>query len=152
MEQGGSRASGSSSAPIGLASASNAASDAGGFFGSTRKLLLVSSTNEGHDEGSATKLIREIERMQDRCARLGALVARLGAAQQREQQGGDGDKDGEKGLEQMFAGQGEAEQQRQNVYFAAEEVQLHLSLFSVVVVGLDGGVGLFSSRRSTPAI
>lgn len=93
--------------------------------------MLVSFTNEEGDEGSDIKLKREIERMQDRCTRLGALVARLGAAQQREQQGGggggggggaDGHGDGEEEPEQLFTDLGEAEQQGQNVYFAAEEV------------------------------
>lgn len=149
MEQGCSRAtSGGSSGPVGLASASNAVSDTGGFLGSTRKLLLASSTNEEQD-GSASKLKKEIERMQDRCARLGAMVARLAAAQQREQRGGDGDRDGEKGLEQLFEGQGEAEQQKQDVYFAAEEVRCTVT--SLVVVALEGGVGsVFESPKQRP--
>eukprot|EP00752_Nemacystus_decipiens_P014341 g12759.t1 len=122
VEQGRSRgASNSSSTPVGVASVSNSASDAGGIVGSTKKLLLASSTNEGPDEARASKLKREIERMQDRCARLGALVARLGAAQQHEQQRGDMENYGETGLEQPFAGHGAAEQQKQNIFFAAEE-------------------------------
>ena len=84
--------------------------------------------------------------MQDRCARLGALVARLTAAQQREQRGGDGDRDGEKGLEQLFEGQGDAEQQKQDVCFAAEEVRCTVT--SLLWLPWREGWVLFSSCRS----
>eukprot|EP00903_Cladosiphon_okamuranus_P006429 g6291.t1 len=121
VEQERSRSTRGSRASVGRASASNAA---GGVVGPTRKLLLASFTNEEDNEGSASKLKREIERMQDRCSRLGALVARLVAARQREQQagGGEGGGDEDTGPEQLFTEAGEAERQRQNsVYSAGEE-------------------------------
>lgn len=123
VEQAWPKATCRSSVSTGRASTSSAASGTGGVVAPSRN-LLASSTDEEDDEGSAIKLKREIERMRDRCARLGTLVARLEAAQQREQQGeGEGDGDGEEGSEQLFTDLGGAEQRRQNVNFAAEEVQ-----------------------------
>lgn len=121
-------------------SASKSSFDAGAAVaapagGSTRKLLLQAfppdaGAGDGGEE-SAAKLRREIERMQDRRARLGGLVARLGPAlklcRRREEEGEEEEgpgrwrrlpsEDGEKGDKQ----EGEAE--RQSDFFAAEEVR-----------------------------
>ncbi len=103
--------------------------------GSTHKLQLLALPPDaaGGDEGeeSAVKLGKEIERMQDRSARLGGLVARLGPAlklcRRREEEGGEDrgpgrrrrrlPPDGEEG-----GGEREDETQ-QNELFASEEVR-----------------------------
>lgn len=88
------------------------------FAASARNLLSINTDEEAGDEGSAAKLKKEIERMQDRCLRLGALVARLGATQQREQKAGQA----EEGHQQLHTEQHGGEQ-GQNVAFAAGEVR-----------------------------
>lgn len=123
LEQGRPRTNGStsaSSAPTGRASASFASLHAGNMAASTRKLFLASFTSEDDEEGSAIGLKREIERMVNRCARLGALVARLVAGQQREHQ-----EEGSGGRGGGGDGDGEDKEQRQSERFAAAEVQFH---------------------------
>lgn len=92
----------------------------GSFAASARNLLSTTIGEEAGDEGSAAKLKKEIERMQDRCLRLGALVARLGAAQQREQKGGG---QAEEGSREHLRAEQHGDEQGQNVAFAAGEVR-----------------------------
>lgn len=125
MEQGRSTATRHSSfAPTDRSSASAAAFDMGSAAASARKQLsYFANDEEGEGEGdggSAAKLKKEIERMQDRCLRLGALVSRLGAAQQREQKGGG---QGEEAHAQLHTEQQYGGEQGRNVVFAAGEVR-----------------------------
>ncbi|CAN0256565.1 unnamed protein product, partial [Ectocarpus sp. 12 AP-2014] len=68
---------------------STAAAAAAAAASTTSKPSSVPTEHDGHQQeeserGSATTLKKEIGRMQDRCDRLGALVARLGVVQQQQ--------------------------------------------------------------------
>lgn len=120
MERGGSvdaRHSGFS--PIGRPSMPIAGFNMGTFAAAARAMLSTVTANEESDETSAAQLKKEIERMQDRCLRLGALVAQIGASQQRKQKRRG---QGEEGQEQLHA-ELHGVEQGQNVAFAAGEVR-----------------------------
>lgn len=119
-----------SRAAVDVAGAATAAAAAAAS--TTSKPSSSRTERDGHQQeesgrGSATTLKREIVRMQDRCARLGALVARLGVAQQQQR---DEQRKGEGAEAWVQDGTG----RRPSVVFAAEEVRSRypgLALFLV---------------------
>ncbi|CAM9301379.1 unnamed protein product [Ectocarpus fasciculatus] len=124
---GGGITGGGGSATSARASASQAAVDVAGAAAAaaaaaastTSKPSSLPTERDGHQQeesgrGSTTTLKREIERMQDRCARLGALVARLRVVQQ-QQRDERGKGEGAGAWVQDGTGR------RPSVVFAAEE-------------------------------
>ncbi|CAM9246796.1 unnamed protein product [Ectocarpus sp. 8 AP-2014] len=116
---GGSTTSARASASRAAVDVAGSAAAAAAAASTTSKPSSVPTEHDGHQQeeserGSATTLKKEIGRMQDRCARLGALVARLGVAQQQHlDERGKGDR--------AEAWVQDGTWRRPSVVFAAEE-------------------------------